>query len=111
MKSTTVGIALNHDFEVCLVNHIHFLLAVFVAIGQFLAANDTVQLSQVMRNNPVQRNVGEWCLSTPTRGGVDAVNKGLDALLDFLIGEFIFSYEGSQIGIERRECLGTRCAL
>ena len=46
--------------------------------------------------------------AAPSTRRVDAEDKRLDALLDFLLGKPVNFDEGCQIGIERRERLSTR---
>ena len=105
MEATSVGIALDHDFDKGLVDHGHLVLAVFVFKRHFLAADNAVQFRHVIRNCPVQSDVGKRSLGSPTGGGVDAINKGLDGLFDLFIGEVVGFDEGGEIGVEGAKCL------
>ena len=105
LEATAVGVALDHDLDEGLVDHVHFLLAVAVGEVHLLAAHDGGQVLQILGNSPVQGDVGEGSLSAPAAGGVHAVDEGLDALLDFLLGQVVHLDEGSQIGVEGGEGL------
>ena len=85
LEPSSVSVAFDHDLDKRLVHHIHFLLAVAVSEVHFLAANDGVEVLKVLRDRPVQRDVGERCLRAPSAGRVHAVDEGLHALLDFLL--------------------------
>ena len=108
LKAPAVGIALNHDFDEGLVHHIHFRLAVLVFEVHFLTAHNGVQLRQIVGHHPIQRDVGEGGLGSPAAGGIDAVNKGLDAFLGLVIGQAVCLNKGGQIGVEGGESLSTR---
>ena len=108
LESASVSVALDHDLDKRAVDHIHFLLTVAVLEVHLLAANDRVLVCKVMGYRPVERNVGEGRLRTPTAGGIHAVDKGLDALLHRIIGEIVCLDEGCKIGIKGGECLRAR---
>ena len=108
LEASAVGVALDHDLDEGLVDHVHFLFAVFVFKIHFLAAHDCVELGEVGGNGPVKGDVGEGRLGSPAAGGVDAVDKGLYALLDFLVGKVVDLDKGSKIGVERGKCLSAR---
>ena len=105
LETSTVGVALNHDFDKRLVDHSHLVHAVLVFEVNFFSADDTVLFRKVGRNGPVKGNVGKRSLRTPTARGVDAVDKGLQALLNLFVGEVVYLDERSKVGIEGRECL------
>ena len=44
----------------------------------------------------------------PQRLGVDAIDKALDAVLDFIVAELIHPDKGGKIGIKAEKCLRTR---
>ena len=79
-----------------------------LAIGEvhLLATHDGGKVLEVVGNGPVERDVAERCLGAPAAGGVDAVDEGLDALLDFLLIQVVDLDEGGQVGVEGRERLG-----
>ena len=108
LEASAVGVALDHNFDESLVDHIHFFFAVFVFEVHFLAAYDCIKLGKVGGNGPVEGDVGKGRLGTPAAGSVNTVNKGLDALLNFLVGKIIYLDKGSKIGIKRGKCLSTR---
>ena len=99
------GVALGHDLDEGLVHHVHFLLAVAVGEILFLPSHDGRQVLQILGYRPVQGDVGEGSLGAPAAGGIHAVDKRLDALLYFFIGEVVRPHEGSQVGIEGAEGL------
>ena len=100
LETAPVGVAVDHNFDERLVDHIHFLFAVTVGEIHLLAADDGRTVPEVVGNLPIKGDIGERSLSAPARGGVDAVNKALDALLDLIIGEVIGAHEGSKVGIK-----------
>ena len=106
LEAAAVGVALNHDLDEGLVDHVHLFFAVAVGEGHFLAADDGRLVFQVLGAGPVQGDVGKRRLRAPAGGRVDPVDEGLDALLDFLLGEVVRLDKGSQIGIEGGERLG-----
>ena len=81
LEPASVGIALDHGLDECLVDHIHFLPAVLVLKIRLPAAHNGIHLSHVIRDRPVQGDIGKRSLGSPAAGGVHAVDKGLDALL------------------------------
>ena len=81
LESASIGIAFNHGFNERLVNQVHLLLAVFILKVHLPAAHDGIHLCHVVRNRPVQGDVGEGSLGAPAAGGVHSVDKGLNALL------------------------------
>ena len=105
LEAPAVGVALNHDFDEGLVDHIHFPLAVFVLEVGLFTAHNAVELGQIRRNDPVQRDVGEGCLRAPAGRGVYAVNEGFDGFFDLLIGKAVHLYKGGKIGVKGGECL------
>ena len=66
------------------------------------------KIRQVIGHDPVQCDVGEWCLGAPTGWGIDTIDKGLDALLDLTIGQIVHLDKGGQIGVKARESLCAR---
>lgn len=108
LEASAVGVTLDHDLDKRLVDHRHFFDAVFIFEVHFLAADDCGKFRQIVWHNPVERDVGERCLRTPTRRRVDAVNEGLDALFDFFVREVVNLYERCEIRVERAERLCAR---
>lgn len=100
LETAAVGVALDHDFDKGLIDHIHFFFAILVFEVAFFAADDCVEFRQIVRNRPVKRDVGERSLSTPTAGRVDAVNEGLYALLYFFIRKVIDFDKRRKIRVE-----------
>ena len=101
LESSAVGVAFDHDLDEGLVHHIHFLLAVAVGEVHLLAADDRGKVLEVVRNSPVQSDVGERSLCAPSAGCVHAVDEGLHALLDFLLGQVVDLYERCQVCVKR----------
>ena len=106
LEAAAVGVALDHDVDEGLVDHVHFLLAVAVGEVHLLAADDGGQILQVVGDGPVQGDVGEGRLGAPAGRGVHAEDEGLDALLDLLVVEVVDLDEGGQVGVEGGEGLG-----
>ena len=100
LESAPVGVAFDHDLNEGAVDHIHFLLAVFVLKGHLLAAHDCGQLRHIIRNGPVQGDIGERRLRAPPGGGVHAVYKGLDTLFHLIEGKIVYLDKGCKISIE-----------
>ena len=100
LEAASIGIAFDHDFDEGLVDHSHFLDTVLVFEWHFLAADDAVELGHVIGHRPVEGDVGERRLSSPTRRSVDAIDEALDGLLYFLIGKVVCLDERSEIRIE-----------
>ena len=105
LETAAVGIAFDHDLDEGLVDHVHLFFAVLVLEGHLLAADNGGQLSQIVRDDPVERDVGEGRLRAPAGGGVHAVDKGLHALFDLLIAQVVHLDEGREIGVEGGEGL------
>ena len=101
LESTSVGISLDHGLDKCLIDHIHLFLAVFVLEVHVLAAYDCRKFCKVVRNSPVQCDIGKWCLSSPAARSIYAVYKRLNAFLYFCIGKVVYLYKRSQVGIKR----------
>ena len=108
LEPASVGVAVDHDLDKRTVHQIHFFLAVLIFKFHFLAADDTVLLGEIRRHHPIKRNVGERGLRSPSARRVDAVNKGLDRLLDLFVGKIICLHKSGQIRVERGERLRTR---
>ena len=81
-----------------------------IAVGKFplFSADNGGLVREVLRYDPVQRNVRKGGLAPPAGGRVDAENEALDALRHLPLGEIVGLYEGGKIGIEAREGLGPR---
>ena len=105
LEAAPVGVALDHQLDEGLVDHVHFLLALAVGKGLLFSADDGREVRQILRANPVQRDVAEGGLRAPAGGRVDAVDEGLDALLDFLLRQVVDLDKGGQIGVEAGERL------
>ena len=101
LESTSVGISLDHGLDKCLIDHIHLFLTVFVLEVHVLAAYDCRKFCKVVRNSPVQCDIGKWCLSSPAARSIYAIYKRLNAFLYFCIGKVVYLYKRSQVGIKR----------
>ena len=106
LEAPSDGVAFDHDVDEGFVHHVHFLLAVAVGEVQLLPADDGRQVRQVLRADPVQRNIGERCLRAPAGRRVHAVDEALDTLLDFLLAQVVNLDKGGQVGVEAGERLG-----
>ena len=106
LESPAIGISLDHSLDKRPVDHIHLFFAVLIAEIHFLSAHNGRQLRQILRHRPVQRDIGKGRLGSPAAGGVHPINKGLNALLHFRIGQMIRLHERSQIGVKGRKGLG-----
>ena len=107
LESSAVGISLNHRLDKCLVDHVHLFFTVFVFKVHLFSANDRRKFCQVIRNSPVQCDVGKRSLGSPAARCIDAVDKGFDTFFHFRIGQMVCFYKRSQVGVERRKCLCT----
>src|SRR5699024_4698000 len=103
---TTLFRSLDHDLDKGPVDHVHLFFAVAVGEVHFLSADDAPLIGQIRRDGPVQGDVGEGRLGAPAAGGVDAVDKALDAVLDLVVVQVIGLDEGGQVGVEAGEGLG-----
>ena len=108
LEASSVGIALNHDLNEGLVDHIHFLLAVLIKEIHFFTAHHGRKLRQVVGHCPVQGDIGKRRLGSPAAGGIYAINKGFNTFFHFRIGQVIHFNKGGQIGVKRGESLGSR---
>ena len=106
LEAAAVRVALDHYLDEGLVDHVHLFLAVAVGEVHFLAADYRGLILEVSGDGPVEGDVGERSLSAPAGRGVHAEDEGLDALLDFLLGQVIDADEGGEIGVKRGESLG-----
>ena len=100
LESTSVGISLDHGLDKCLIDHIHLFLAVFILEVHILAAYDGRKFCKVIRNSPVQCNIGKRCLGSPAARCVHPIYKRLNAFLHFRIRKVVHLYKRSQIGIK-----------
>jgi len=105
LEAAAVGVPLDHDLDEGLVDHVHFALAVLVAVILLHAADDAGQLRQVRRHGPVQRDVGKRRLCAPAAGGVDPEDERLDGLLDLFLSQVIRLDERGQVGVKGGEGL------
>ena len=69
LTAASVGITFNHSLDECLVNQVHLFFAVFILKVRLSAADNGIHLCHVIRNSPVQGDVGERCLGAPAAGG------------------------------------------
>ena len=106
LEAAAMGVALDHDVDKGLVDHVHLGLAVAIGEVHLLAAHDGGQILQVGGNGPVQGDVGEGRLGAPAGGGIHAEDEALDALLHFLVAQVVHLDEGGQIGVKGGEGLG-----
>ena len=84
LEAAAIGIALDHNLDEGLVDHVHFLLALTVGEIHLLTAHDSGLTSQIARHHPVEGDVGEGSLSTPAGGGVHTVDEGLSVRISHL---------------------------
>ena len=105
LEAAAVCVALDHDIDERLVDHVHLGLAVAVGEVHLLAADDSGHILEVGGNRPVKGDVGKRSLSAPAGRSVHAENKRLDALLDLLVGQVIDLDKRSKVGVKRRERL------
>ena len=103
LKTAAVGVALDHDLDKRFVDQIHLCLAVTVGEVHGFTAHDAGLASQVGGYRPVQRDVGKRCLRSPAAWRIDPEHETLNAVLDFIIAEFVRAHEGSEVGIETGE--------
>ena len=108
LESSAVGVALDHDLDKRLIDHVHFLLAILVLEVHGLAADDCGLFREVGRACPVERNIGEWRLRAPARRRVHTVNKRLDALFNLVVRKVVHLDERSEVRVERRKRLRAR---
>ena len=108
LEAASVCVALDHDLDEGAVDHIHFLLAVLILKGHFLAADDCGQLRHIVGDRPVEGDVGKRRLRTPAGGSIHAVDKRFDTLFDLLIRQVVRLHKGCKIGIEGGERLRAR---
>ena len=64
-EGTATGIALAHDFDIGLVDHVHFGLQIPVAKRHFYTTDLRHLLAQVFRTYPVKGQIGKGRLRTP----------------------------------------------
>ena len=100
MESTAVGIAFDHDFDEGFVDHIHLGFAITIGEIHFFATDDGWEVLKILWDSPVEGDVGEWSLGSPTGWGIDAEDEGLDALLDLFVGKVINLNEWGEISIK-----------
>ena len=83
-ENAPVAVAVGHDFEESLVDHVHFLLVIAVAgaVHQF-AADDDRRILEVFRHHPVEGEVGEGRLA-PAARDVEPEDEALEVLFLFL---------------------------
>ncbi len=106
-EGTATGIALAHDFDIGLVDHVHFGLQIPVAKRHFFATDLRNLLAQVVGAHPVKGQIGKGRLCPPARGYVQVVDQFLHALAHLLVAQAVLADEGRHIGIKGAEGLGT----
>ncbi|MPM96886.1 hypothetical protein SDC9_144052 [bioreactor metagenome] len=89
METSTIGIPAQHDFDEGSIDDVHFGLTITVGKVHFFSPDNGRLIGQIGWHNPVQGDVGEWSLCSPTAWGVDSKDKGFYALLYLIIGEFV----------------------
>ena len=95
-----------HDFDEGLIDHLHLFDAILVFEWHFFATHNAIEFCHIIRDGPIQRDVGERSLSAPTGRGVDAIDERLDGLFHLFIRKVIRFDERGEIGIEAAEGLG-----
>ena len=108
LESSSVGVSLDHGLDKRLVDHVHLRLAISVGKVHLFSAYDGRHGRHIRRHRPVQGNVGKRCLGAPAAGGINAVDKRLDALFHLVIGQVIRLDKGRQVGVKRGKRLGPR---
>ena len=108
LEAPSVGVSFDHGLDESLVDHIHLFFAVFVAEIHFLSPYDGRQLRQILGHGPVQGDVGERRLGPPAAGGVDPVDKGLNAFFHLRVGLMIRLDKRRQVRVKGRKSLGPR---
>ena len=101
LESATIGIAFDHDLNECLVDHIHFTLAVAIGEIHFPSADQRRKILHVVRHNPVQGHIGEGCLCAPAAWCVHTIDERLDCLLDLTLCQVIHFHKRSKVCIKR----------
>ena len=100
LEAPAVRIAVYHDLDEGLVDHVHFFFAVTVGKIHGFAADDCRTVAQILRNGPIKGDIGERCLSAPAGRGVHTVNKAFDALFDLFIGQIIRADKRCKVCVE-----------
>ena len=100
LEASSLRVALGHDLDKRLVDHVHLCLA--VAVGEVLlhAAHNCLLVLQVFRDRPVKRDVGEGRLTSPSGRCVDAVDEALHALLHTLVVQLVCADKRCKVGVE-----------
>ena len=107
LEPTSIGISLDHRLNKSLIDHVHFFFAVFVFEIHIFAANDRRKLCKIIRNRPVQCDIGKRCLCSPTAWCIHAINERFNTFLNFRITQVVHLDKRCQIRIKRRKCLRT----
>ena len=105
-EDATIGVSPGHDLDEGAVNKVHFLLELTVGEINDLIANQRVLIDQIIGAGPVESEVGEGALASPTRRHVEVVDQFLHALKDLVVGHIVQTNERRHVGIEGGEGLG-----
>ena len=107
LEATSVGISFDPDFDKGFVDPVPFFLAVSVGEVPVLSTDNGRNIFPVIRNGPIEGDVAERSLGSPARRSIHAINKGLNTLFDFFVGQIIYFDKWSKVGIKRRKCLSS----
>lgn len=100
LESPSIVIALQHNLQEGLIDHIRFLLAFAIGKRHFFGTDYSRHILHIIRNTPVKRDVGEHRLTAPSAWHIHSENKILDRLLNLLIGQVVLLDVWSQVGVE-----------
>ena len=106
-EDATIGVSPGHDLDEGAVNKVHFLLELTVGEINDLIANQRVLIDQIIGAGPVESEVGEGALASPTRRHIEVVDQFLHALKDLVVGHIVQTNERCHVGIEGGEGLGS----
>ena len=106
-KNAALSVAFKHHFNIRTIDHVHFFLELTVREVNFFSADQRMLIAQVLRADPVKRQVCKRSLCTPAARDIQVVNKFLNALTDFLVIKVVDADERSEIGVKRTESLST----
>ena len=106
-EDAAIGVSPGHDLDEGTVDKVHFLLELTVGEINDLIANQRVLINQVIGAGPVESEVGEGALASPTRRHVEVVDQFLHALKDLVVGHIVQTNERRHVGIEGGEGLGS----
>ena len=104
-EDAALGVARHHDLDVGAVDHVHLGLQLAIAEVHLLAGDDGNLLAQVVRADPVEREVGKRRLRTPARWHVEVEDQLLHVLAHVFVAQAVLADVGRHIGVEGAERL------